>query len=108
MNKEIFFPYKATLTKIGVIGSSTTHQLDKYPIGYTKVGLVWNFNYPRVNEPFQLHESKLYPIFKTTTVKEIIEIEDSIIESDAEIENKIILTLTTLNSVYQLELDSAG
>ena len=106
MIKSEFCPYNATLTKIGIVTDSTNHQLDKFPFGTTFKGLVWNFNYPRVKEQFKLHKSKLYSIFTTSEVREIVKAKDVTLSDKDGIKHSVVLIITTQNSIYRLELNS--
>ena len=106
MIKSEFCPYNATLTKIGIVTDSTNHQLDKFPIGATFKGLVWEFNNPRLKKRFNLNRSKLSIIFSTSEVREIIETKDVTVADKDGIKHSVVLIITTRNSIYRLELAS--
>jgi hypothetical protein len=83
---------KINLIKLETLSTAKYPQEDKYPSGkIVAKGLMWNWSKPKVNECFNVYHAKLKPVFKTSLVKNIEEIEDGYI-------------ITTINSKYKIEI----
>lgn len=68
-------------------------QEDKYPSKTTvREGYMFTHTQPRVGYPFVVYASKLIPTFHTSTVQKIEHLD------------ALTMTLTTTNSVYQLQI----
>lgn len=90
MNK---YPVNILLTKLETRPDAEYPQEEKYPSKTTVMkGLMWEFSLPKVGERFVVLVSKMSSMFCT-----------SILEKVENIDEKTML-LTTLNSVYRLEI----
>lgn len=83
---------KINLIKLETLTTAEYPQEDKYPSGnIIAKGLMWNWSKPKVNEYFNVYHAKLKPVFRTSLVQSIEEIEDGYI-------------ITTINSKYKIEI----
>ena len=80
---------KVTLTKINTREDAEYPQIEKYPDNYSINGYM--IEKPQIGKRFYLYESKLYPKFVTSEVKEV---------------NKSgkLIHFKTLNSNYKIEI----
>jgi hypothetical protein len=90
MNK---YPVNITLTKLETRSDAEYPQEEKYPsITTIRHGLMWDWSMPKVGEQFNVKESKMWSKFTTSRIEKI------------DIVNENEMLLTTLNSVYKLEI----
>jgi hypothetical protein len=83
---------KINLIKLETLSTAEYPQEDKYPSGnIIAKGLMWNWSKPKVNECFNVYHAKPNPVYKTSLVQSIEEIEDGYI-------------ITTINSKYKIEI----
>jgi len=83
---------KIDLIKLETLTTAEYPQEDKYPSGnIVAKGLMFNWSKPKVNECFMVYHGKLNPVFRTSLVQNIEEIEDGYI-------------ITTINSKYKIEI----
>jgi len=84
---------KIRLIKQETLKSAPYPQEDKYPSKTTvREGYMFAHTKPRVGYPFVVYASKLAPIFHTSNVQKIEHLD------------ALTMTLTTTNSVYQLQI----
>jgi hypothetical protein len=82
---------KINLIKLETLTTAEYPQEDKYPSGnIIKKGLMWNWSKPEIDKCFYVYKAKLNPVYKTSLVQSIQEIEDGYI-------------ITTINSRYKIE-----
>lgn len=85
------YPKNIRLLKLETLPDALYPQEDKYASGQViSQGLMWEWSKPEVGEGFQVHIGKLNPIFRTSTVVEIIN------------DDKIGIEFKTLNSRYKI------
>ena len=86
---------KINLIKLETLETLTTAeypQEDKYPSGnIIKKGLMFNWSKPEIDKCFYVYKAKLRPVFATSLVQSIEEIEDGYI-------------ITTINTKYKIEI----
>jgi len=83
---------KINLIKLETLTTAEYPQEDKYPSGnIIKKGLMWNWSKPEIDKCFYVYKAKLRPVFATSLVQSIEEIEDGYI-------------ITTINSKYKIEI----
>ena len=83
---------KINLIKLETLTTAEYPQEDKYPSGnIIKKGLMWNWSKPEIDKCFYVYKAKLRPVFATSLVQSIEEIESGYI-------------ITTINSKYKIEI----
>lgn len=91
----IKYPVKIRLTKLLTREDAPFPQEHKYPsLKTVRTGYMWEYTKPIVGKPFMIFLSKTTPIFSTSQITEIVEL-------DAKT-----YVLTTPNSKYKLEITS--
>lgn len=85
-----------TLTKINILEEAQYPQKEKYPDGMEVQGYMYQFSKPKVGERYTLLKSKVWPIFVTSEVTEVIK--DTLGE----------IVFKTLNSTYKITWDESS
>ena len=87
------YPKYIELYKIETLDDAECPQEEKYPSKtIIKAGFMWEHTLPKIDKEFYIFQSKTFPIFKTSIVKEIIEKTDEYI------------IFKTVNSKYKINI----